>query len=93
VTTRDPRYWTPEWKALRRWVLRRDREMCQIRGPKCTHHATEADHIVSVADGGDFFDPANLRAACRPCNAGRGAERTNTKRRYRTSVPDYETRM
>jgi 5-methylcytosine-specific restriction protein A len=87
----DPMLRSVAWRRVRVYVLIRDRYTCQIRGRKCKGHATEVDHIVSRADGGALFDPANLRAACKPCNGGRGAERTN--RKYRTSVPTYETRM
>lgn len=90
----DPRYGTPAWKRLRRLILERDRARCQIRGPKCSTTAVEADHIVAVADGGDFWNPTNLRAACRPCNSGAGAAITNRRRwRYTTTEPDYESRF
>jgi 5-methylcytosine-specific restriction endonuclease McrA len=55
--------------------------------------ADTVDHVVARADGGALYDPANLRAACRRCNSGGGARRTNDRRRYRTGVPDYETRL
>jgi HNH endonuclease len=79
------------WQRIRIYVLERDRYRCKIRGAHCKGDATEVDHIVPRADGGALFDPDNLRAACKPCNGGRGAERTN--RKYRTSVPTYETRF
>ena len=37
------------WQQVRRIVLHRDRYECQIRGPRCTQRATEADHIVALA--------------------------------------------
>jgi 5-methylcytosine-specific restriction enzyme A len=89
----DERYNTPAWRHARAFVLARDRYLCQVRGPRCKGEATEADHVVAIADGGAMFDPRNLRAACKPCNSGRGAERTNAMRRYRTTVPTYETRL
>lgn len=52
-------------------VLERDGYRCQIRGPKCTVHANDVDHIVSRKDGGPLLDPNNMRAACAPCNRGR----------------------
>ena len=85
---------TPAYRRTRLFVLIRDEYVCQIRGPKCRGYATEVDHVVSRADGGAVFDPANMRASCRPCNGGRSADRTNTmRRRYRTAVPDYEVRL
>jgi AAA domain-containing protein/HNH endonuclease len=61
---------TRAWRKTRELVLARDGYRCQIRGPKCTTTATEADHIVTREAGGTD-DPANLRAACGPCNRGR----------------------
>jgi 5-methylcytosine-specific restriction endonuclease McrA len=84
----DAVLWTRQWKRTRLYVLIRDGYVCQIRGPKCRGYATEVDHIVARVDGGAVFDPSNLRAACQPCNGGRGG-----RRRYRTAVPDYETRL
>jgi 5-methylcytosine-specific restriction endonuclease McrA len=64
------RPYDPRWVALRKFVLRRDRFLCQIRGPRCTRHATQVDHIVPVCFGGSN-NPNNLRAACAVCNQGR----------------------
>lgn len=61
-------YDDPRWRALRSGILARDGYRCQIRGPKCKHRATHVDHIISVSDGGEPFDPNNLRAACASCN-------------------------
>jgi 5-methylcytosine-specific restriction endonuclease McrA len=62
-------------------ILARDRFQCQIRRPGCTQIADTVDHIVSPAlFGGQFLDPANLRAACRACNFSRGAEQANLTR-------------
>lgn len=89
----DIRLNSREWRALKEWVLDRDRHVCQMRGPRCTTIATCVDHIIARTDGGNMWDPTNLRAACRPCNSGGGAEITNRRRaRYRTGVAEYETR-
>jgi 5-methylcytosine-specific restriction protein A len=96
MTTTDARFATTTWRnGTRPFVLDRDRHVCQIRGPGCTVGATCVDHIVARADGGDFYDPANCRAACVHCNATRGALRTNRARRfaYRNTVADYVTRF
>ena len=56
----------------RRWreaVLRRDRFVCRLRLPGCTGRATEADHVVPVAEGGACYDPANGQGACASCHA------------------------
>ncbi|ANC31446.1 HNH endonuclease [Isoptericola dokdonensis] len=42
-------------------VLDRD-QVCQAHG--CTAPATEADHIVEIADGGSGTDPANGQGLC-----------------------------
>ena len=86
-------YASPAWRRIRLLVFARDGKDCQIHGPKCLRDATEVDHIVTLSDGGAPYDPANLRAACKPCNGGRAADRTNAQRRYRTAVPDYQTRL
>lgn len=63
---------TTRWRQIRAYVLRRDGYTCQINGPVCTRRATEVDHIVEKAHGGQD-NPDNLRAACRACNLGRNA--------------------
>ena len=65
-----PQYSGP-WVRIRQRVLERDGYICQVHGPKCQGTATEVDHIVPVVDGGAWFDEANLRASCGPCNRGR----------------------
>lgn len=64
---------TKRWRNIRKVVLERDCYECQIRGPRCTGEATQVDHIVAAAFGGDD-DYGNLRAACRSCNASLGAK-------------------
>lgn len=54
--------------AVRAAVLRRDRFTCRW----CRAPATECDHIVPV-DAGGHDVASNLVAACRTCNASRGA--------------------
>jgi 5-methylcytosine-specific restriction endonuclease McrA len=64
-------YSTSQWRRVRMQVLERDRFTCRIGLPGCRVKATEADHIVSLANGGEAFNPENLRAACKPCNVAR----------------------
>lgn len=68
----DPIYNRAVWsKVVRPAVLARDGYECQIKGPKCVGVASEPDHIVPWQEGGAWYDMANLRAACKPCNAAR----------------------
>jgi 5-methylcytosine-specific restriction protein A len=72
---------TPLHRAWREQVLTRAGGLCQIREPnRCINIATEADHIVELADGGAEYDPANGQAACRPCHAHKTALHANRKR-------------
>jgi 5-methylcytosine-specific restriction endonuclease McrA len=41
--------------------------------------ALQVDHVVPLAQGGDPFDPTNLRVAHRLCNLKRGAGRQSPK--------------
>lgn len=70
-------YSDPEWRnRVQPTVLARDGYRCQIRGPKCKGRATEVDHFVPIIeDASKAFDLDNCRAACKPCNAGRGQAR------------------
>jgi len=71
----DPWYRWP--KGLRQAIMERDGHHCRIRllgckhTPDCYRCATVVDHILPVLSGGAWFDPANLRAACSPCNQSR----------------------
>ena len=55
---------------MRRRVLIRDGFRCHW----CGGRATEADHLVALAEGGAPLSLSNLVAACRSCNARRGGE-------------------
>lgn len=66
------------WEAIRQQVLERDGFMCRI----CEQaQATTVDHIIPKVKGGTD-DPANLLAACRPCNGKKGAK-TISRTNYR----------
>jgi 5-methylcytosine-specific restriction endonuclease McrA len=93
VMAGDARYWTPEWKRLRLLVLDRDRWVCRVRDRGCTGGATTVDHVDPVVEGGAFWDPSNLRAACGWCNSQRGRVLGATRQaRYRTGEAHYATR-
>lgn len=57
-----------DFKAIRRWVLERDKRICHY----CKADATEVDHLWPRRyGGGDHVN--NLVAACRKCNSSKGA--------------------
>jgi 5-methylcytosine-specific restriction endonuclease McrA len=62
------------WQKVRDQVMARDGGVCQIRSPVCRGRAQVVDHIQDWKLGGAWTDPANLRAACRACNAWRAAK-------------------
>ena len=56
------------WRKLVAFVLVRDGHRCHWCGGK----ATEGDHLVAaVRWSAGWFDPANVVASCRSCNARR----------------------
>ena len=63
------------WPTVRATILERDNHACQIRGTKCGGRATDVDHIIPWQEGGAWYDPLNLRAACPACNRARGPQR------------------
>lgn len=56
------------WRKLSKRVIARDHGICWVCGG---HGATTVDHVIPRAQGGAPWDPDNLRAAHRGCNAGR----------------------
>lgn len=72
-----------DWQTIRTRVLQRDRGVCQIRGPRCTHRATEVDHVIA---GDDHRDEA-LQAACTPCHRDKSSAEGNSARRRERRVP------
>jgi 5-methylcytosine-specific restriction endonuclease McrA len=78
-------------------VLRRDNWVCRIV-TGCAHPATVADHIIPVFPGmpdAMFFNPKNVRAACRDHNLARAwAEKlaTNADQSSDVVTTDYSRR-
>lgn len=71
---------------FKRQVLRREPNCRQ-----CGQPATEADHIIPIAEGGATTDISNGQALCEPCHEAktaadkqRGIERRKQHRRART---------
>lgn len=65
------------WQRVRSQVLRRDKFTCYW----CGGDATEADHLISPGDGGAAYDLGNLVASCHECNAERGRQLAQQKKR------------
>lgn len=59
-------------KRLRFEVLRRDGFKCRYCGTTAAENELRVDHVTPVALGGTD-DPANLVAACNPCNTGKSS--------------------
>jgi 5-methylcytosine-specific restriction protein A len=66
------------WQQLRARVLRRDKGLCQIKGPACRYVAREVDHKVNKAAArergwtdAEIDDESNLQAACTPCHSAK----------------------
>lgn len=61
------------WQRLKARIIRRDGGICHLCGKP---GADSADHLRPVADGGDWYNPANLAAvhhdAMPRCNRIRG---------------------
>lgn len=77
-------YADPRWRAIRLEVLERDAWSCHLRLGRCKGRATAVDHLDDWRDGGAWFDPRNLAAACTSCNTAkrnaRVAERARAQR-------------
>lgn len=67
-----------------------ERPLCARRGDEwwwdsdpepCDELATQDDHVVALAHGGDEHDPANRQGLCGPCHAAK------TKAEARTPAP------
>lgn len=83
MSSTDRRYRTQAWRDVRAMVLARDGYRCQMRLDGCQGAAPlrggHANHKISPIDGGAFFDPRNLEAACAHCNS----LDANRKKRHR----------
>ena len=78
---------TPEHRAWRTAVLRRDNYTCRIRRPGCSVSASTADHIIPIAEGGAALDLANGQAACVPCHKAKTLDEAARGKRRATTAP------
>ena len=79
----DRRYGIPAWRKLTREIQARDHWQCQY----CGRPSWCADHVLRPDQGGSFWDPSNLVAACRSCNTGRRYGDAWVPPRLRSSSP------
>ena len=79
---------TAAWRRIRLEILDRDHHQCQIRGPHCTGHATQVDHITNTAAGGAPLDPNNLQSACPSCNAHKASTEATHARNAWKRTPE-----
>lgn len=84
-------YRTHKWAVTRSLIRQRDDWRCVKCGSR---YKVEVNHIVSVLDGGDMWDPKNLQTLCKTCHQRhtkqQWLERDPTKRRHRgrTKIKD-----
>lgn len=74
------------WQQVRQVVMERDEWRCRVRLQCCEGEASDVDHIVPPADGGDRWDLANLRASCGPCNRSRASKQKHHEGWRRSST-------
>ena len=68
-------YATPRWRYR---IAPRIRSRDGYRCRRCGKWGNQVDHIVSMSDGGDPWDEANLQTLCLPChNAKTHVDRRN----------------
>lgn len=72
-----PFYSTPQWRALRVHVLRRDGYLCTWCGADVrAKGAARVDHVVPMKQAWHLrLSPDNLRTLCIPCDAKRHADK------------------
>lgn len=74
-------YTEPRWKIVRPQILERDQWTCQLKLTRCRTRATAVDDIEDWRDGGSWFDPSNLQAACVSCNTSQRDSRVAARAR------------
>ena len=62
------------WMVYRVWYLKRHRLCVECAKEGKTVVATEVDHIVPLSKGGDFWEPSNHCAMCKPCHSRKTAK-------------------
>ena len=91
--------WTAQWKRVRAQLIRQSQDEdgtwhCEVCGqPIVTAGEVEVDHIVPVSEGGEPYDPANLRLAHRRCNRRLGGLASAQQRRHRQAEADQRRQV
>ena len=70
-------YGSKRWRMLRRRVLERDGWRCRTCGKA---GRLEVDHVIPIADGGDWWAVGNLQALCRRCHIAKTAAENRARR-------------
>lgn len=95
--SRQERGYGPDWTRVRKVVLKRDCDLCQVCLKKGEYTpARTVDHIVSKANAERMGwtkermdDPSNLQTICDPCHAIKTEAEQGKKKRARKVVgPD-----
>ena len=88
---RDPRYSLQRWRRARAGWLE-DHPLCaNCQRYRRTTKATLVDHVVAVANGGPFWDPANWQSLCRKCHAVKTAFDVRGEAMPLICIHGYET--
>jgi 5-methylcytosine-specific restriction enzyme A len=66
IKTVDPFYVRPEWRAFALEVKKQRSYTCEDCGKR--DWSVHADHINELRDGGEPFDPLNVRIRCHACH-------------------------
>lgn len=61
-------------KVIRNLLWRRDKGICAGCGKDCGRRNWDADHILSVAEGGGGCDLTNFQTLCKACHLDKTAE-------------------
>lgn len=74
------------------YCKKRDKWTCQICfvQRKWDRMYMQADHIVPIADGGDEFDPDNIRTLCQPCHKAVTKQWHKGRRKPKEPAPQIE---
>jgi 5-methylcytosine-specific restriction endonuclease McrA len=69
---RNAFYGSKEWKAMREFILYRDKVCRKCSLEESPIMASEIDHIIPLKDRPDLrLDPPNLQALCKKCHSSK----------------------